>query len=200
MQALAQDQLRALSEIVEESNTNLNIGTYDGDTSQEDRLWLRDSARLVWLLVMGFFCIFFELAHLFIFTDLFSLFVQLITNPDMLHMSILPFHGQFRRILENLRYLLHNEMQLIQESFRFDIKLSIFIILSFYFSFNCNIVYFKTCTRYIRFVIIDEAHAYKGAFGCHTALILRRLRRICAHGINAKCLCNIRTDGNICTI
>ncbi|KAK9278899.1 hypothetical protein L1049_028480 [Liquidambar formosana] len=52
----------------------------------------------------------------------------------MLHMSILPFHGQFRRILMNLR-----------------------------------------------FVVIDEAHSYKGAFGCHTALILRRLRRLCSH-------------------
>lgn len=34
----------------------------------------------------------------------------------------------------------------------------------------------------IRFVVIDEAHAYKGAFGCHTALIIRRLRRLCSHG------------------
>ena len=33
----------------------------------------------------------------------FSQIVQLITNPDMLHMSILPFHGQFSRILSNLR-------------------------------------------------------------------------------------------------
>jgi DEAD/DEAH box helicase domain-containing protein len=31
---------------------------------------------------------------------------------------------------------------------------------------------------------VDEAHAYHGAFGCHTALVLRRLRRLCAraHG------------------
>lgn len=27
----------------------------------------------------------------------------LITNPDMLHRSILPFHAQFARILANLR-------------------------------------------------------------------------------------------------
>lgn len=52
----------------------------------------------------------------------------------MLHMSILPYHSQFQRILSNLK-----------------------------------------------FVIIDEAHVYKGAFGCHTALILRRLRRLCSH-------------------
>ncbi|TYG92557.1 hypothetical protein ES288_A11G041200v1 [Gossypium darwinii] len=35
--------------------------------------------------------------------------------------------------------------------------------------------------RQFIFVLIDEAHAYKGAFGCHTALILRRLRRLCSH-------------------
>ncbi|XP_057459409.1 uncharacterized protein LOC130750031 isoform X1 [Actinidia eriantha] len=102
--ALAQDQLRALLSMAKGFDTSLNIGIYDGDTRQADRMWLRDNARL------------------------------LITNPDMLHMSILPFHGQFSRILSNLR-----------------------------------------------FVVIDEAHAYKGAFGCHTALILRRLRRLCSH-------------------
>ncbi|CAI5473099.1 unnamed protein product, partial [Closterium sp. Yama58-4] len=31
------------------------------------------------------------------------------------------------------------------------------------------------------FVVVDEAHAYRGAFGCHAALIFRRLRRLCAH-------------------
>ncbi|THG06423.1 hypothetical protein TEA_000713 [Camellia sinensis var. sinensis] len=102
--ALAQDQLRALLAMTKDFDTSLDIGIYDGDTSQTDRIWLRDNARL------------------------------LITNPDMLNMSILPFHGQFRRILSNLR-----------------------------------------------FVVIDEAHTYKGAFGCHTALILRRLRRLCFH-------------------
>ncbi|KAK3011917.1 hypothetical protein RJ639_013010 [Escallonia herrerae] len=102
--ALAQDQLRALVAMTRRCDASLNIGIYDGDTYQHDRLWLRDNARL------------------------------LITNPDMLHMSILPFHGQFRRILTNLR-----------------------------------------------FIVIDEAHAYKGAFGCHTALILRRVHRLCAH-------------------
>ncbi|KZV15998.1 hypothetical protein F511_14364 [Dorcoceras hygrometricum] len=102
--ALAQDQLRALSAMAHELGDSLNIGIYDGDTSRGDRLWLRDNCQL------------------------------LITNPDMLHVSILPNHGQFSRILSHLR-----------------------------------------------FVIIDEAHAYKGTFGCHAALIFRRLRRLCSH-------------------
>ncbi|XP_013612582.1 PREDICTED: uncharacterized ATP-dependent helicase YprA [Brassica oleracea var. oleracea] len=102
--ALAQDQFRALSDLIKGYEASINMGVYDGDTPYKDRTWLRNNGRL------------------------------LITNPDMLHMSILPLHGQFRRILSNLRY-----------------------------------------------IVVDEAHTYKGAFGCHTALILRRLRRICSH-------------------
>ncbi|XP_068668097.1 uncharacterized protein [Aristolochia californica] len=102
--ALAQDQLRTLTNMTIGLSFSQNIGIYDGDTPQDHRAWLRDNARL------------------------------LITNPDMLHMTILPHHIQFARILENLR-----------------------------------------------FIVIDEAHSYKGAFGCHVSLILRRLQRICSH-------------------
>ncbi|KAI4335871.1 hypothetical protein L6164_014474 [Bauhinia variegata] len=104
--ALAQDQLRALLDMTKGFNFDFifNIGIYDGDTPHNERAWLRDNSRL------------------------------LITNPDMLHISILSHHRQFTRILSNLR-----------------------------------------------FVVIDETHTYKGAFGCHTALILRRLRRLCSH-------------------
>ncbi|XP_021674858.2 uncharacterized protein LOC110660749 isoform X3 [Hevea brasiliensis] len=119
--ALAQDQLRVLLAMTKGFDTTINIGIYDGDTSQTERPWLRTNARL------------------------------LITNPDMLHISILPFHRQFSRILSNLR-----------------------------------------------FVVIDEAHAYKGAFGCHTALILRRLRRICSHvyGSNPSFIFSTATSAN----
>ncbi|KAK4804833.1 hypothetical protein SAY86_004650 [Trapa natans] len=104
LKALSQDQLRALKYMTKNLDIYSCIGIYDGDTLQEERTWLRENARL------------------------------LITNPDMLHRSILPYHGKFVRILSNLRY-----------------------------------------------VVIDESHSYKGAFGCHTALILRRLRRLCSH-------------------
>lgn len=33
----------------------------------------------------------------------------------------------------------------------------------------------------LRVVVIDECHHYRGVFGAHVALILRRLRRICRH-------------------
>lgn len=48
-QALAQDQMRALLSISKGLDDSINIGIYDGDTSMEDRLWLRDNARLVYL-------------------------------------------------------------------------------------------------------------------------------------------------------
>jgi DEAD/DEAH box helicase domain-containing protein len=34
---------------------------------------------------------------------------------------------------------------------------------------------------HLQFVVIDEAHRYRGVYGSHVALLIRRLRRICRH-------------------
>ena len=33
----------------------------------------------------------------------------------------------------------------------------------------------------LRFIVVDEAHTYRGVFGSHVANVLRRLLRLCAH-------------------
>jgi len=54
-----------------------------------------------------------------------------LTNPDMLHVGVLPHHDRWGDVLTNLRY-----------------------------------------------VVVDEAHVYRGVFGSHVANVLRRLRRL----------------------
>ena len=74
---------------------------YDGDTPSEQRPQIRKGANLI------------------------------LTNPDMLHLGVLPRHDLWADVLHNLRY-----------------------------------------------VVVDEAHVYRGVFGSHVANVLRRLRRL----------------------
>jgi DEAD/DEAH box helicase domain-containing protein len=74
---------------------------YDGDTPREQRWQVRKWANLV------------------------------LTNPDMLHVGVLPRHDLWADVLHNLRY-----------------------------------------------VVVDEAHVYRGVFGSHVGNVLRRLRRM----------------------
>ncbi len=74
---------------------------YDGDTERERRWQIRKWANLI------------------------------LTNPDMLHLGVLPHHDRWGDVLQNLRY-----------------------------------------------IVVDEAHVYRGVFGSHVANVLRRLRRL----------------------
>src|SRR5207302_818261 len=79
----------------------IRAAIYDGDTPTERRRQIRGWANLV------------------------------LTNPDMLHIGVLPRHDLWGDFLHNLR-----------------------------------------------FVVVDEAHVYRGVFGSHVANVLRRLRRV----------------------
>jgi DEAD/DEAH box helicase domain-containing protein len=49
----------------------------------------------------------------------------------------------------------------------------------------------------LKFVVIDELHAYRGVFGSHLANIIRRLRRICRHyGSDPVFICSSATIAN----
>ena len=49
----------------------------------------------------------------------------------------------------------------------------------------------------LRFIVIDELHAYRGVFGSHLANVLRRLRRVCGHyGSDPQVICSSATIAN----
>jgi DEAD/DEAH box helicase domain-containing protein len=79
----------------------LRAAIYDGDTPADRRWQVRKWANLI------------------------------LSNPDMLHVGVLPHHDRWGDVLSNLAY-----------------------------------------------VIVDEAHVYRGVFGSHVANVLRRLRRL----------------------
>ena len=102
--ALSQDQEKKLAELMPASDGPRGIrhAIFDGDTPRPDRATIRRSSNIV------------------------------ITNPDMLHLGILPNHRAWYRTLRGLKY-----------------------------------------------VVLDEAHVYRGVFGTHVANVMRRLRRLC---------------------
>ena len=98
----------------------IRAAVYDGDTPRSERPLVRRNANLV------------------------------MTNPDMLHASILPGHERWADFLLRLGL-----------------------------------------------VVIDEAHAARGVFGSHVAMVLRRLRRLVAHyGGNPQFVTASATVGN----
>jgi len=50
---------------------------------------------------------------------------------------------------------------------------------------------------HLRYVVIDEVHAYRGVFGSHLANVMRRIHRICRHyGADPQFVCCSATIGN----
>ena len=78
--ALAQDQLAELHAVIEAIGADIGTFTYDGDTPQDARKAIRARAHVV------------------------------VTNPDMLHKGILPHHTKWVKLLENLRYVVVDEL------------------------------------------------------------------------------------------
>jgi len=78
--ALSQDQVGALRSMAEHLATPLRTWTYDGDTPADARTAIRNRGHVV------------------------------VTNPDMLHAGILPNHPRWRRVLQDLRYVVVDEM------------------------------------------------------------------------------------------
>ncbi|HYC81348.1 MAG TPA: DEAD/DEAH box helicase, partial [Solirubrobacterales bacterium] len=98
----------------------LREAIYDGDTPREERPAIRRKSNLV------------------------------LTNPDMLHVAVLPNHRKWGDFLANLRW-----------------------------------------------VVVDEAHTYRGVFGSHVANVLRRLRRLArAYGAEPRFLLASATIAN----
>lgn len=81
--ALAQDQLRSFSAftaLMGGAAPRIKAGTYDGDTSPSLRRTLRTSASVI------------------------------LSNPDMLHQGILPYHARWSRFFSNLKYVVVDEI------------------------------------------------------------------------------------------
>lgn len=87
--ALSQDQATALSDILQRlgANEQLPVRTYDGDTPPSQRRQVREEVRL------------------------------LITNPDMLHMGILPHHPRWLSLFENLKWVVIDELHVYRGIF-----------------------------------------------------------------------------------
>lgn len=75
--ALAQDQKRGLTELLANCTgmDEIKVATFDGDTPKEDRDYIRENASVIF------------------------------TNPDMLHLTILPREESWRRFFTHLKFV-----------------------------------------------------------------------------------------------
>lgn len=140
--ALAQDQLRALHELID-GNTALKQAirpaTFDGEFPFAVALVNRRKLDHC-VLAPICLCTCPSLLHFPTITGdtphdergrIRSRCNLILCNPDILHCAMLPYHNTWSRVLQNLR-----------------------------------------------FVVLDECHVYRGVFGAHVAMVLRRLQRL----------------------
>ena len=85
--ALANDQLRELTAFTEGMEKEIYISTYDGDTPKSKRQEIRYKGDIV------------------------------ITNPDMLNISIMPYHTGWSKFLSELRYIVIDELHMYRGTF-----------------------------------------------------------------------------------
>ncbi|KAE8151293.1 P-loop containing nucleoside triphosphate hydrolase protein [Aspergillus avenaceus] len=80
--ALAQDQRRSMKDLLHymDGLQDTMVETFDGDTPMENRNVIRDEARIIF------------------------------TNPDMLHITILPQESSWRTFLKNLKFVVVDEL------------------------------------------------------------------------------------------
>lgn len=119
--ALAQDQKKSMAEVLcyMPQLSDVLVATFDGDTPWPDRATVRNDARIIF------------------------------TNPDMLHLAILPNEEKWRKYLRHLKYVVGRSWPSTQSRCWVDNQ------------------------------TVDEIHSYDGQLGAHMAFIMRRLRRIC---------------------
>jgi len=103
--ALAQDQKRALGELVAgvEGLEDVKVATFDGDTPRDDRDFIREYANVV------------SESQSILLTERNSLSCtpdQIFTNPDMLHLTVLPQEERWRRFFRNLRFVVVDELHI----------------------------------------------------------------------------------------
>jgi len=78
--ALSQDQVSGLQAVIDSLGLPVRTYTYDGDTPADARTAIRTRGHVV------------------------------VTNPDMLHAGILPNHPRWRKVLQDLQYVVIDEM------------------------------------------------------------------------------------------
>lgn len=111
--ALAQDQKRALGELVAgvEGLERVTVATFDGDTPRDDRDFIREYANVV--SSPAVFCFVFGVvpfpeSH----SSRIATYGQIFTNPDMLHLTILPQEERWRRFFRNLKFVVVDELHI----------------------------------------------------------------------------------------